>query len=117
EAARLLALLLHRAGAVGWRFEHPAAGGPPRIAFPAAGLVVEPRGWAGPAGPRAVGPGVRKVLMYTWHDLVERPSIVLAEIAGAAVVGQDDNPPVISATSGRPGGPLGEQACPPAGYP
>ncbi|MCO1657574.1 hypothetical protein [Pseudonocardia humida] len=114
EAVRLLARLLHRAGPPGWRLENPAAGGPPRITFPAADLAIEARGMAGPAAVRRPG---GKVLVYTWHDLVERPSIVLAEIAGAVVVGPDGHPPVISATSGRPGGPLGEQARPAAGYP
>jgi hypothetical protein len=118
EAVRLLARLLHQGGLPGWRLEHPAAGGPPRIAFPQAGLLVEPRGWAGRTGPPAAGravSGVGGVLKYTWHDLVERPSIVLAEIAGA--VARNDPPPVISATGGSAGAPLGEQARPAAGYP
>jgi hypothetical protein len=97
--------------------EHPVAGGPPRIAFPQADLLVEARGWAGRTGPPAAGRAARRVLKYTWHDLVERPSIVLAEIAGAVVVRRDDHPAVISATSGRPAGPLGGRARPAAGYP
>jgi hypothetical protein len=113
EAARLLARLLHRSGAVGWRFEHPTTGGPLRIAFPAAALSIEPLGWA---GARAAEPG-RRVLRYTWHDLADRPSIVLAEIAGAVAARQGDHPPVISATRACHAGPSREQARPAAGYP
>jgi hypothetical protein len=112
EAVRLLARLLRGAGIGGWRV------GPARIGFPRAGVEVELRGWAGTRGGATLPlPPVGKVLTYTWHDLVERPSIVLAEIAGAVAGRRDEHPPVISTTCARSAGPSREQARPAAGYP
>jgi hypothetical protein len=85
--------------------------------FPAADLVVELHGWAGPGESPAIVGRARRVLHCTWHDVVERPSIVLAEIAGAVAARQGHRTQVISATCPCHAGPLGEQARPAAGYP
>lgn len=101
-AERLLVRMLKESGASGWYCAFPAAGYAIDMAFPAARVAVEVDGWAwhmdatrAQADKRRQNALVRHgwiVLRYTWHDLVERPRAVLAEIAhevrrGTAVAG------------------------------
>ena len=112
----LLARLLAEAGPAGWRVE--ACGPPGRIVFPAAGVAVELHGWAGPSGV-AVTCHDREpmVLRYTWHDLVDRPTLVLARIAGAVAGGPAGARRVMSTMCRDDVGRLRGQACTLAGYP
>ncbi|QJY44972.1 DUF559 domain-containing protein [Pseudonocardia broussonetiae] len=85
-AADLLLRLLHASGTRGWR---PATGA--RVACPDAHVALEVDGWAWHGDPGAaerrrgalVADGWT-VLRYAWHDLVERPEAVLAEIAAVS---------------------------------
>jgi very-short-patch-repair endonuclease len=90
-AERLLISMLRESGAAGWQCAFPAAGHAIDIAFPAAKVAIEVDGWAwhmdaerAAADKRRQNALVRAgwtILRYTWHDLVERPKFVLAEIA------------------------------------
>lgn len=90
-AERLLVRLLRASGAAGWHCAHPSAGFVIDVAFPAAHVAIEVDGWAWHLdAARARADEARQnalvragwtVLRYTWHDLVERPKGVLAEIA------------------------------------
>ncbi|MBW0118783.1 type IV toxin-antitoxin system AbiEi family antitoxin domain-containing protein [Pseudonocardia abyssalis] len=90
EAERLLVRMLRASGARGWHCGLPASGFLIDIAFPEAMVAVEIDGWAwhmdavrAQADKRRQNVLVRAgwtVLRYTWHDLVERPGAVLAEI-------------------------------------
>ncbi|GAA3221349.1 type IV toxin-antitoxin system AbiEi family antitoxin domain-containing protein [Pseudonocardia petroleophila] len=90
EAERLLVRMLRSSGARGWRCGFPAAGLLVDIAFPAAMVAVEIDGWARHADAVRARADARRqdvlvragwtILRYTWHDLVERPGAVLAEI-------------------------------------
>ncbi|HZG88639.1 MAG TPA: hypothetical protein VEZ42_00345 [Pseudonocardia sp.] len=93
-------------------------GAPARIALPAARLLIELTGWARPVDPARPAPPPGPdwtVLRYTWHDLVDRPELVLTAIAGAAA--RRGAPTVISATCRGHAGHLGEQAGSAPGYP
>jgi hypothetical protein len=79
-AVRELVRLLCATGTVGW-VPDPAG-----VAFPTARVRVAVSGWAQPLPPVNDRPGLR-VLRYCWHDIVDRPSIVLAEIATAVAAG------------------------------
>lgn len=90
EAERLLVRMLRSSGARGWHCGFPASGFLIDIAFPDAMVAVEIDGWAwhmdavrAQADKRRQNVLVRAgwtILRYTWHDLVERPAAVLAEI-------------------------------------
>lgn len=90
ETERLLVRLLRSSGARGWHRGFPASGLLIDIAFPDAMVAVEIDGWAwhtdavrARADERRRSVLVRAgwtILRYTWHDLVERPAAVLAEI-------------------------------------
>jgi very-short-patch-repair endonuclease len=90
-AERLLVRMLRSAGARGFHCGFPASGFLIDIAFPEAKVAIEVDGWAwhmdavrAQADKRRQNALVRAgwtILRYTWHDLVERPRDVLAEIA------------------------------------
>ncbi|WP_300010274.1 DUF559 domain-containing protein [Pseudonocardia sp.] len=90
-AERLLVRMLRDSGARGWSCGFPAAGYLIDIAFPHAMVAVEVDGWAWHADAARAQADKRRqnalvragwmILRYTWHDLVERPAVVLAEIA------------------------------------
>ncbi len=90
-AERQLVRMLRESGAAGWQCAFPAVGYAIDIAFPAAKVAIEVDGWAwhmdaerAAADKRRQNALVRAgwtILRYTWHDLVERPKFVLAEIA------------------------------------
>ena len=90
-AERLLVRMLRDAGARGFHCGFPASGHLIDIAFPHAMVAVEVDGWAWHMdAARAQADKWRQnalvrarwtILRYTWHDLVERPRAVLAEIA------------------------------------
>jgi very-short-patch-repair endonuclease len=90
-AERLLVRMLRDSGASGWHCGFPSAGYVIDVAFPAARLGIEVDGWAWhmdaartAADKRRQNALVRQgwtILRYSWHDLVERPKVVLAEIA------------------------------------
>jgi hypothetical protein len=79
-AVHELAGLLRTTGARGWVLD------PGGARFPAAGVTVLVSGWAELPPGRRDTPG--RILRYCWHDLVGRPSIVLAEIAAAVAAGR-----------------------------
>lgn len=85
-AEDLLLRVLRASGTRGWRRADPVGG----VVFPGARVAVAVDGWAwhvdAGADERrsgALAPGWT-LLRCTWHDLVERPWAVLAEIAAAA---------------------------------
>lgn len=90
-AERLLVRMLRDAGARGFHCGFPASGYLIDIAFPHAMVAIEVDGWAWHMdATRAQADKWRQnalvrarwtILRYTWHDLVERPQAVLAEIA------------------------------------
>lgn len=90
-AERLLVRMLRESGAAGWRCGFPAAGFSIDVAFPAALVAIEVDGWAWHMDAQRAQADKRRqnalircgwtILRYTWHDLVERPRAVLAEIA------------------------------------
>lgn len=92
-AERLLVRMLRDAGARGWHCGFPASGHLIDIAFPDVRVAIEVDGWAWHMDAvRAQADKWRQntlvragwtILRYTWHDLLERPSVVLAEIAHA----------------------------------
>ncbi|MCW2719597.1 endonuclease domain-containing protein [Pseudonocardia sp.] len=101
-AERLLVRMLREAGASGWRCAFPAAGYAIDLAFPAARVAVEVDGWAWHMDAERTAADKRRqnalvrmgwtILRYTWHDLMGRPVVVLAEIAhevarGTAIAG------------------------------
>lgn len=93
-AERRLVALLRRAGVGGWRLDHRVDGFRVDVAFPTARLAVEVDGWAwhmdairSQHDKRRQNSLVRlgwTVLRYTWHDLNDRPQVVIAEIVAAA---------------------------------
>ncbi|NMI02126.1 endonuclease domain-containing protein [Pseudonocardia acidicola] len=92
-AGRLLQRMLRDAGIRGWRAGHDSGGFVIGVAFPAARVAIEVDGWAWhmDAERTRQATGRRNalarqgwaVLRYTWHDLVEQPRVVLAEIVHA----------------------------------
>lgn len=92
-AERLLMRMLHDAGTHGWHSGFPASGYLIDIAFPQVKVAIEVDGWAWHMdAARTQADKWRQnalvragwtILRYTWHDLVERPAVVLAEIAFA----------------------------------
>lgn len=90
-AERLLTDMLGSSGAAGWLVRLPVAGHVVGVAFPAAGVAIELDGWARPVHGRhtaeqeqhgvSIGRLGWRVLRYTWHQLVDDPTAVLAEIA------------------------------------
>jgi hypothetical protein len=88
-ARRLLVRLLRDSGTAGWRCVDPDAA----VAFPAARVAIEVIGWAMPVdGQRIEADRLRRaalaaagwaVLRVRWSDVVSRPQLVLARIAGA----------------------------------
>jgi very-short-patch-repair endonuclease len=101
-AERLLVRMLREAGASGWRCAFPAAGYAIDVAFPAARVAIEVDGWAWHMDAERTAADKRRqnalvrmgwtILRYTWHDLMGRPVVVLAEIAhevarGSAIAG------------------------------
>jgi very-short-patch-repair endonuclease len=96
-AERRLVRMLRDAGCRGWVCALPASGYLVDVAFPAARVGIEVDGWAwhmdaarALADKRRQNALVRAgwtVLRYTWHDLVDRPHGVLAEIAHAVARG------------------------------
>jgi hypothetical protein len=114
-AVGLLVRMLRAAQMPGWRVE---PGGPPgRVVFPAAGVAIELHGWAQPVGTGPAPEPAPTVLRYTWHDLVDRPTIVFARIAGAIAGGPAAARRVMSTTCQPHAGHLREQRDPVAGYP
>ena len=93
-AERLLVRMLREAGVSGFQCGFSANGFLIDVAFPAAMLAVEIDGWAWHMdAARAQADKWRQnvlvragwtMLRFTWHDLVERPRAVLAEIAHEA---------------------------------
>ncbi len=101
-AERLLVRMLQESGAAGWHCGFPAGPFLIDLAFPAAGVAIEVDGWAWHMDAARTASDKRRqnalvrqrwtVLRYSWHDLVDRPRGVLAEIAhevrlGTAMVG------------------------------
>ncbi|MGQ0575307.1 MAG: endonuclease domain-containing protein [Pseudonocardia sp.] len=92
-AERLLVRLLRDAGVGGWRCGVAASGFVLDVAFPAARLAVEVDGWAWHMDASRAQADKRRqnvlvangwtILRYTWHDLVQRPREVVAEIRAA----------------------------------
>jgi very-short-patch-repair endonuclease len=90
-ARRELVVLLRGSGASGWTDKIRVDGHPIDVAFPAARVAVLVSGWAVPTEPLEPDVDARRraallgrdwtVLRFTWHDIVERPQAVLAEIA------------------------------------
>jgi len=90
-AERLLVTMLRDSGASGWSCAHPSAGHLIDIAFPTARVAIEVDGWAWHMDAERTSADKRRqnalvrhgwtILRYTWHDLVGRPNVVLAEIA------------------------------------
>jgi very-short-patch-repair endonuclease len=92
-AERLLISLLRDAGLTGWERGRPFERWTIDIAFPEASLAIEVDGWAWHTdvdrfradrrkGNALVRAGWR-LLRFTWHDLANRPSYVIAEIRAA----------------------------------
>ncbi len=91
QAERLLVTMLRESGVTGWRCAFPVAGHALDIAFPAARVAIEVDGWAWHMDAERAAADVRRqhalvragwtILRYTWHDLVDRPEVVLAEVA------------------------------------
>jgi very-short-patch-repair endonuclease len=89
---RLLQRMLRDAGISGWRPGSAVGEQAMDIAFPASRVAIEVTGWAWHAdGDRARRDALRRdalarqcwtVLRYSWHDLVQRPGAVVAEILG-----------------------------------
>jgi len=89
-AERLLVRMLREAGTTGWQCGFPAAGHKIDIAFPAARVAIEVDGWAWHMDAERTQVDQRRqnalvcagwtILRYTWHDLVGRPRLVIAEI-------------------------------------
>ncbi|GEL18556.1 DUF559 domain-containing protein [Pseudonocardia asaccharolytica] len=89
-AERLLVRRLREARIDGWRAGFEAGGFVIDIAFPLARVAIEVDGWAWHMDAARAGWDKRRqnalvrhgwtVLRYTWHDLVERPRTVIAEI-------------------------------------
>lgn len=103
EARRKLHALLRGSRASGWTDSLQIAGHPVDVAFPAARVAVVVSGWAGPLSGSVADAAAQRwqalvsrgwVLLHcTWHDLVEHPQMVLAEIArhvarGMATIGR-----------------------------
>jgi very-short-patch-repair endonuclease len=92
-AERILVELLRSAGVTGWRVGVPFQQWKLDVAFPDAGLAVEIDGWAWHADVERFRADRRKgnalvragwtVLRFTWHDLIDRPDYVLAQIQAA----------------------------------
>ena len=92
-AERLLVRMLREAGLRGWYSGVPHEGFLLDVAFPETRVAVEVDGWAwhmdagrAQADKRRQNALVRSgwiVLRYTWHDLVQRPQTVIAEIRHA----------------------------------
>lgn len=92
-AERLLVALLRGVGLTGWVHGHPFGRWMVDVAFPAATLAVEVDGWAWHVGAdrfrsdREMGNALVRagwvLLRFTWHDLINRPWYVLAEIRAA----------------------------------
>lgn len=92
-AERLLVRMLRESGARGWRCGFPVGEHVVDVAFPAAKVLIEVDGWARHTDTERAQVDKRRqnalvragwtVLRYTWHDLVQRPRAVLAEIAHA----------------------------------
>lgn len=90
---RLLVRMLREAGLGGWHSGVPHHGSPVPVAFPQMQVAVEVDGWAwhldagrAQVAKRRQNALVRSgwtVLRYTWHDLVQRPDTVIAEIRHA----------------------------------
>lgn len=90
-AERLLVRMLKEAGSMGWHCAFPSAGYLIDVAFPLSRVAIEVDGWAWHMdAARALADKRRQnvlvrhgwtILRYTWHDLVGRPRVVLAEIA------------------------------------
>ncbi|MFC5993936.1 DUF559 domain-containing protein [Pseudonocardia hispaniensis] len=89
-AERLLIRRLREAGIRGWRVGYRTGGFVIDVAFPLARVAIEVDGWAWHMDAARAGRDKRRqnalvrqgwtVLRYTWHDLVERPRTVIAEI-------------------------------------
>jgi hypothetical protein len=103
DARRELRALLRRAGACGWTDAIQVDGQPVDAAFPVARVAVLASGWAEPVDAPGIEAAARRwttligrgwtIVHVTWHDLIERPHGVLAEIArhvmgGAHALGQ-----------------------------
>lgn len=92
-AERLLISLLRRAGVTGWARGLPFGAWEIDVAFPEVKLAVEVDGWAWHVDVARFRADRRKgnalvaagwvLLRFTWHDLVERPGYVVAEIRSA----------------------------------
>ena len=93
QAERLLIALLRGGGITGWELGVSYQGYVFDVAFRAQRLAIEIDGWAWHVTPErfvrdrqrqnAVVNGRWRVLRFTWHDLTERPEVVLAEIRTA----------------------------------
>ncbi|MFY1621376.1 DUF559 domain-containing protein [Micromonospora sp. WMMD736] len=93
EAERLLVKLLRAAGITGWKANYPIGGYKVDVAFPKAKVAIEVDGWAFHSDQQDFQIDRERqnkiallgwqVLRFTWLDLVEHPSRVLAEIAAA----------------------------------
>lgn len=96
-ADRLLVRLLREAGMRGWHCGFPWLGFLIDIAFPQAHVAIAVDGWAwhmdaarAQADKRRQNALVRggwTVLRFTWHDLAQRPRVVIAEIRHAVLAG------------------------------
>jgi very-short-patch-repair endonuclease len=89
-AERLLVTLLRGAGITGWVLGHPFGPYLIDLALPSVRLAVEVDGWAWHVDASRFRADRRKgnaivsagwtLLRFTWHDLTQRPSAVIAEI-------------------------------------
>jgi very-short-patch-repair endonuclease len=97
-AERRLIAILRDAGFTGWQRAVPFDGWTIDLAFPEAKLAIEVDGWAYHSdvdrfradrtkGNALVRAGWR-LLRFTWHDLVNRPRYVVAEIRAALLAAQ-----------------------------
>ncbi len=92
-AERLVIRLLRRAGITGWQVGVPFGPWTIDVAFPEAKVAVEVDGWAWHVdvdrfrADRHKGNALTRagwtLLRFTWHDLVNRPGYVVAEIRAA----------------------------------
>ena len=97
QAERLVVRLLRAAGIVGWEHGYWIGGYEADFAFPRSRVAVEVDGWAWHVDVERFRRDRRKqnvlelagwtVLRFTWHDLIQRPEAVIAEI-GAAIAGR-----------------------------
>jgi hypothetical protein len=103
DAKRRLLALLRGARASRWTDSFRIAGHSVDVAFPAARVAIVVSGWAEPSTARRAQAAAElqqaaasrgwTLLRYTWIDLIERPHVILAEIArhiarGMTVVGR-----------------------------